>query len=66
MVTKRTTKPAARRASPKPARSRSRGSSTWEDLLKIGRTIPDDDLAKLPRDLVKNFDHYAHGSPRED
>jgi len=26
-------------------------ASTWENL---------------PRDLAKNFDHYAHGSPRED
>ena len=66
MVTKKSDKPAARRAPAKRVTPRKRGVSTWDDLLKIGRTIPDADLAKLPLDLVKNFDHYAHGSPRED
>lgn len=63
MVTRKIDKAAApsKRSTPS-----SRRLSTWDDLLKIGRSIPDEDLAKLPPDLVKNFDHYAHGSPRED
>jgi hypothetical protein len=66
MVTKKINKPAARRTSAKGVAPKKRRVSTWDDLLKIGRTIPDEDLARLPPDLVKNFDHYAHGSPRED
>jgi hypothetical protein len=38
----------------------------WDDLIEIGHRIPDEELAKLPEDLSKNFDHYAHGSPRQD
>ena len=38
----------------------------WDDLADIGRRIPEEELAKLPTDLAKNFDHYAHGSPRQD
>jgi len=66
MVTKKIDKSIVRRAPSKAATPRRRRISTWDDLLKIGRSIPDEDLAKLPPDLVKNFDHYAHGSPRED
>ncbi len=36
------------------------------DLLRIAETIDPRELEKLPRDLVENFDHYAHGSPRQD
>jgi hypothetical protein len=66
MVTKKSDKASVRRTSPKGVTPSKRRVSTWDDLLKIGRAIPDEDLAKLPPDLVKNFDHYAHGSPRED
>jgi hypothetical protein len=38
----------------------------WDDLIEIGYRIPDKELAKLPEDLSYNFDHYAHGSPRQD
>ena len=40
--------------------------SLWRRLAAIGDAVPDEDWAKLPRDLSKNFDHYAHGSPRQD
>jgi hypothetical protein len=66
MVTKKIEKPAVRRSAAKVATPRKRRASTWDDLIKIGQAIPDEDLAKLPSDLVKNFDHYAHGSPREE
>ncbi|MBI5289249.1 MAG: hypothetical protein HY873_09795 [Chloroflexi bacterium] len=65
MVTKRTPatkKPAARRE-PRPKKLK---RTFWDDLADIGRKIPEEELAKLPTDLAKNFDHYAHGSPRQD
>jgi hypothetical protein len=70
MVTKRATtkrkvaakKPAVARAPRKPKLKR----TFWDDLADIGRRIPEEELAKLPTDLAKNFDHYAHGSPRQD
>ncbi len=64
MVTKHSPakkKPAARKAAPK-----NPPLSLWERLAAIGDAVPDEEWAKLPRDLAKNFDHYAHGSPRQD
>ena len=68
MVTKKSGKPTVRRVPAKRTTEKKPRASTsiWDDLAAIGRTIPDVDLDKLPRDLVKNFDHYAHGSPREE
>ncbi len=40
-------------------------ASVFERLAAIGREVPAKDWDKLPRDAAKNFDHYAHGSPRE-
>ncbi len=37
----------------------------WEGIAEMGRTIPDDVLARMPRDGAKNFDHYLHGSPKQ-
>jgi len=37
----------------------------FELLAEIGRSVPISEWKKLPRDAAKNFDHYAHGSPRE-
>ena len=34
-------------------------------LVEIGRSVPRSEWKKFPRDAAKNFDHYAHGSPRE-
>lgn len=28
--------------------------------------VPDEEWAKLPADLAKNFEHYRYGYPRED
>jgi predicted transcriptional regulator len=32
----------------------------------ISAHIPEEEWAKLPADLAKNFEHYRHGYPRED
>ncbi|HLB24375.1 MAG TPA: hypothetical protein VJP07_09800 [Dehalococcoidia bacterium] len=64
MVTRRTQtrKPAA----PREARTKKGSLSLFERLAAIGEAIPDEVIAKLPKDLARNFDHYAHGSPRQD
>lgn len=57
--------PRSRRVtSPRPAKKHAR--TFIDDLVDIGRRIPDEEWEKFPRDLAKNFDHYAHGSPREE
>ncbi len=38
----------------------------WRDLDEIARSIPKESLAKLPRDLAEQFDHYHDGTPRQD
>lgn len=43
-----------------------RTTNMWEELAEIGRRVPDEVWAQFPTDLAKNFDHYAHGSPREE
>lgn len=32
----------------------------------ITANVPDEEWAKLPTDLAKNFEHYRYGYPRED
>jgi hypothetical protein len=62
MVTKRTpAKKAHKRRAKKIAEP-----SLWQRLAAIGDSVPAEEWEKLPRDLAKNFDHYAHGSPRQD
>lgn len=64
MVTKRepAPKPGVRRKS----QEKKEPLSLWERLAAIGQRIPDDVIEKLPKDLARNFDHYAHGSPKQD
>lgn len=33
-------------------------------VLEQGKTIPAEELARMPRDGAKNFDHYLDGSPK--
>ena len=67
MVTKRTSKPTARRSPAKrDSKSTRAGESIILRLARIGESVPESDWDKLPRDSAKNFDHYAHGSPREE
>jgi hypothetical protein len=63
MVTKRepARKPVVRRKS----QAKKEPLSLWERLAAIGQRIPDDVIERLPKDLARNFDHYAHGSPRQ-
>jgi putative addiction module CopG family antidote len=40
--------------------------SAWETLAALASGVPDEDWARLPSDLSKNFDHYLYGAPRTD
>jgi len=35
-------------------------------LMEIGARVPDEEWAKLPRDLARNFEHYMYGAPKEE
>lgn len=35
-----------------------------KDLMELARAIPDNEWAKLPKDLNENLDHYLYGSPK--
>lgn len=37
----------------------------WEIALEIGKSIPDEEIRKLPKDLARNLDHYLYGSRKE-
>jgi hypothetical protein len=36
----------------------------WDDLADIGRRIPDEELARHPRDGARNLEHYLYGAPK--
>jgi len=36
----------------------------WEALEELGKSIPAEEWAKVPRDLSKNLDHYLYGAPK--
>lgn len=59
-------KPSRPRKAPAAAPENLFAGTLWERLAAIGYSIPDEVLERLPKDLAKNFDHYAHGSPRQD
>jgi hypothetical protein len=54
-------------ARPKPALRRPPGKklNIWEQIVELGKRIPDDEIARMPRDGAKNFDHYLDGSPKQ-
>jgi hypothetical protein len=67
MVIRKSSKPPARRPSVKRGTKHVHGTeSIIVRLARIGESVPAEDWDKLPRDSAKNFDHYAHGSPREE
>ena len=64
MVTKRTPKPPARRATAK--RKPKRELTIFEKIAERGKHIPPEELALHPPDFAKNFHHYMHGHPKQD
>ena len=63
MVTKRTT--TKKTASKRPRRTASPSASLdptlWADIEAIGRRIPDEVRANMPRDAAARFDDYIEG-----
>jgi hypothetical protein len=49
----------------KAGRAQAKKLNVWERIVEIGNTIPDEEIARMPRDGAKNFDHYLHGSPKQ-
>ncbi len=37
----------------------------WEIALEIGASVPEEEWAKVPRDLAKNLHHYLYGAPKK-
>lgn len=35
--------------------------TVWEKIIEIGNSIPDEELARMPRDGAANHDHYLYG-----
>lgn len=38
----------------------------WQIAEEIGRSVPHEVWATLPRDGARNLDHYLYGSPKDD
>src|SRR5262249_8855276 len=36
----------------------------WERIAALGRKIPPEEWAKVPRDASINLDHYLYGTPK--
>lgn len=36
----------------------------WEKIAELGREIPPEEWAKIPRDASINLEHYLYGAPR--
>jgi len=62
MVTKKPTRtPQSTRRVRKPKRSKPLG----QILADLGKKIPADEQAKMPRDGAANHDHYIYGTPKQ-
>lgn len=64
MVTKKSDKPAAPRAPSK--RKPKRELTIFEKIVKLGESIPDEELANHPPDFASNYHHYMHGHPKQE
>jgi hypothetical protein len=63
MVTKQAKQvPLNRRLSKK---RRAPGTSLWLELEAVGKRLPKEVLASLPKDYAEHFDHYHDGSPKQ-
>jgi len=41
-------------------------ASVCEQIVAYGLEIPAEERASMPKDLARNFDHYAYGAPKEE
>ena len=49
------------RKKPQPAKDK---RPIWEKIAELGRQIPPEEWAKVPRDASINLDHYLYGAPK--
>ena len=61
MATKKPTAPTTSKRKAK----RSRELSSAERIAALGAQIPDEEMAKMPRDGAMNHDHYIYGTPKK-
>lgn len=60
-----------RRATPEKTNVRRQRQATarpfdiFEYVIKLGKSIPADEIARMPRDGAKHFDHYLDGSSKQ-
>ncbi|MBI5289106.1 MAG: hypothetical protein HY873_09050 [Chloroflexi bacterium] len=63
MVTTR--KPAHRPKKAAPKRPAKKPFDHFAYAIELSKRIPEEELAKVPRDLAENFDHYHDGAPKQ-
>jgi hypothetical protein len=63
MVTRRAVSKKPKKRAPKALNP---NQELFRDLDAIARSVPKESLAKLPRDLAEQFDHYHDGAPRQE
>ncbi len=63
MVVRRTAP--QKKTPPRPKRAAARPFDIFEYIIELGKSIPAEELARMPRDGAKNFDHYLDGSPKQ-
>jgi hypothetical protein len=63
-VRKRTQRTRSVAKSTKRSEAKKSPRTFWDDLADIGRRIPDEELARHPRDGARNLEHYLYGAPK--
>lgn len=43
-----------------------RSRPIWEVAIELGKSVPEEEWDKLPRDAARNLDHYIYGTPKEE
>ena len=61
MVTKKSERANSRTARPR----RKRALTLAERIAALGKRIPAEEQAKMPRDGAANHDHYIYGTPKQ-
>jgi len=43
-----------------------RARPIWEVIEELGKSVPEEEWDKIPRDAARNLDHYLYGTPKEE
>jgi hypothetical protein len=44
---------------------RRKGEDVFDYIVRLGDSIPKEELANIPTDLARNLDHYLYGAPKQ-